>query len=152
MRHQASVLAGALLLLAGCETLETMPETGRAAVPSYADAPTPPPSLQGSYHIVRRGETLWGVARAYGLQASQLAAINRMSSGTPLRVGQRLLIPLPPPSSGVGTAGRVPSITGTVAGLNRSGRFIFSPTNPRTRLTAARKACIPYQGMYGERS
>jgi murein DD-endopeptidase MepM/ murein hydrolase activator NlpD len=53
------------------------------------------PSLHGSYHQVRRGETLWRIARSYGLDVRALAAANRLPSMGHLEAGQQLFIPLP---------------------------------------------------------
>ena len=85
-----------LLVLAGCETI---PEADTTPMGTRSYAPPPSvsaaPSLSGSYHTVRRGETLWRIARSYGLEVHQLAAANRLSDSGHLRVGQRLFIPLP---------------------------------------------------------
>ena len=80
------------MLLSGCATVpvdEPMMPTAHAAIPP----------LQGSYHAVQRGETMWRIARAYGLDADALASANRLTSASPLRVGQRLFIPLPAESA-----------------------------------------------------
>ena len=79
-----------LLLLAGCST----PPERYAAPPQQAI-----PSLSGSYHRVQRGETLWRIARSYGLDVKTLAGANRLPSASHLRVGQQLFIPLPAESS-----------------------------------------------------
>jgi murein DD-endopeptidase MepM/ murein hydrolase activator NlpD len=57
------------------------------------------PAGSGSYHTVRRGETLWRIATSYGLTTYQLAAANGLSSKGQLRIGQRLFVPLPQESS-----------------------------------------------------
>jgi membrane-bound lytic murein transglycosylase D len=44
-------------------------------------------------HIVRKGETLGGVAEKYGVSVSSLISINNLSSAHLLKVGQHLLIP-----------------------------------------------------------
>ena len=54
--------------------------------------------LQGSYHEVRPGETLWRIARSYGLDIQTLRSVNRLPHTTQLAVGQRLFLPLPPES------------------------------------------------------
>ncbi len=84
------VLIGAVLLvcLAGCETVQ---ETGSASRPPRPAAP----ALQGSHHVVQRGETLWRIARSYGLDVGTLARENRLRDTSLLRVGQRLFIPVP---------------------------------------------------------
>ena len=72
-------------LVAGCET-----------VPSYGGGTTvQAPALQGSYHIVRRGETLWRIARSYGVNMDALAAANRVTNTNQIGTGQKLFIPLP---------------------------------------------------------
>ena len=77
--------AMALLVLAGCETVPTY--KGRTTVQT--------PALPGSYHIVRRGETIWRIARSYGLDVDALAAANRLANTNRIGVGQKLFIPLP---------------------------------------------------------
>ena len=58
------------------------------------------PRLQGSYHIVQRGETLWRIAHSYGLDPNALASANRLPSTTSVSAGQRLFIPLPTERAG----------------------------------------------------
>jgi membrane-bound lytic murein transglycosylase D len=50
-------------------------------------------SGKGSRHVVRRGDTLWKIARKYGVSVKQLARRNRMRSGQTLRTGRVLQIP-----------------------------------------------------------
>ena len=75
-----------VLLIAGCAT----PGAGPMSPPRQAI-----PTLQGSYHQVQPGETLWRIAHDYGLNPIALASVNRLPSSTALRVGQQLFIPLP---------------------------------------------------------
>ncbi|MBI3321814.1 MAG: peptidoglycan DD-metalloendopeptidase family protein [Candidatus Omnitrophica bacterium] len=65
----------------------------------YRTAPQALPTLQGSYHRVRLGETLWRIARSYGLDPQTLAAANRLPDAATLAVGQQLFIPLPKESN-----------------------------------------------------
>lgn len=44
-------------------------------------------------HRVDRGETLWAIARRYGISIDALRQLNRLDLGQALRVGQRLLLP-----------------------------------------------------------
>ncbi|MEW6062030.1 MAG: LysM peptidoglycan-binding domain-containing protein [Bacteroidota bacterium] len=45
-------------------------------------------------HNVRRGETIGTIARKYGVQASVLFEVNKISRRTKLRIGQTLVIPI----------------------------------------------------------
>ncbi len=49
--------------------------------------------LRGVIHTVGKGETLWRIAKTYGLKLSYLARANRIKDPHKLRVGQRLFIP-----------------------------------------------------------
>jgi hypothetical protein len=49
-------------------------------------------SCHGIYHVVRRGETLYSIARRYGTTAYRIAVCNGLSSYT-VYVGQTLLVP-----------------------------------------------------------
>jgi murein DD-endopeptidase MepM/ murein hydrolase activator NlpD len=82
------------MVLAGCETI---PEAKLASPPARYPVPPSQPlsSLSGSSYTVRPGDTLWRIARSYGLSVPQLAAANRMSGSSHLRVGQKLFLPLP---------------------------------------------------------
>lgn len=79
------------LVAGGCAT------SPQRYLPSYAQpavAPAPV-ALHGSYHEVQRGETIWRIARAYGLEVGTLTAANQLRDPRALEVGQRLFIPLP---------------------------------------------------------
>ena len=47
----------------------------------------------GSRHVVRRGESLWSIAKAHGITVDQLARSNNMTPREPLRSGRVLRIP-----------------------------------------------------------
>ena len=53
---------------------------------------TPPPATLG--HVVRPGHTLWSIAREHGVPIEALLRANGLTPKSPLRVGQRLSIPL----------------------------------------------------------
>ena len=79
-------IVGLGLSLASCATNQV----------NHVAAPRPAlPTLQGSYHQVQSGETLWRIAHTYGLNPHTLAAANRLPSVSALTVGQQLFIPLP---------------------------------------------------------
>lgn len=65
---------------------------GVAVVASGVSAPADPASDR--VHSVARGETLYALARRYGVAVGALVAANHLASErVPLRVGQRLVIP-----------------------------------------------------------
>jgi murein DD-endopeptidase MepM/ murein hydrolase activator NlpD len=55
--------------------------------------PAPKATYPGAYHEVKQGQTLWGIAQAYGLDVRTLARVNHMSDTTTLYVGQKLYVP-----------------------------------------------------------
>jgi lipoprotein NlpD len=75
------------VLAAACVTPQPEPVGVRLS------APHPEPELISVRHVVRPGQNLYRIARAYGLSADDLAAANGISDPASLRVGQELLIP-----------------------------------------------------------
>lgn len=49
-------------------------------------------STRTTVHIVRRGETLWGIARRHGVSVSTLAAWNGLATGSTLAPGRKLVV------------------------------------------------------------
>ena len=47
----------------------------------------------GVYHEVRQGQTLWSIARVYGVDVRTLAQVNQISDTAVLHVGQKLYVP-----------------------------------------------------------
>jgi LysM repeat protein len=62
----------------------------------------------GTYHRVRRGDTLYSLGRLYGTSASAIAAANNLANPNLIYVGQLLYIPTywspPPVSPDIGTS------------------------------------------------
>jgi len=50
-------------------------------------------STQGVFHRVEAGQTLWRIARVYGLSEEELRQVNDIDDPTEIRVGQALFIP-----------------------------------------------------------
>ncbi len=67
-----------LLFVAGCASQTT------------TSLPKRPP---GIYHLVRPGETLYRIGKAYDVAYTELARVNGIKDANQIRVGQRLLIP-----------------------------------------------------------
>src|SRR4051794_33242732 len=80
--------------------LNILPQFGMCAVlnvslVSVASAagtakPTPEPS-----HVVRRGDTIGGIARRYGVSIEALRAANGLARGEGIQAGQTLTLPAP---------------------------------------------------------
>jgi membrane-bound lytic murein transglycosylase D len=68
---------------------ERLPPAGRATAPAGASSA----AAAARSHKVKPGETLWGVARRYGVTVPALAAENGMTSKSQLVAGSRLKIP-----------------------------------------------------------
>ncbi len=68
--------------LAGCSTFRSSP-------------PASPPSRPGSniYHVVKPGENLFRIGKAYDVSFDDLAKANRLKDARQIYVGQKLLIP-----------------------------------------------------------
>ncbi|MBI5183137.1 MAG: LysM peptidoglycan-binding domain-containing protein, partial [Nitrospinae bacterium] len=48
---------------------------------------------KGVYHTVERGQTVWRIAKTYGVDIRPLIRVNHLSDTKDLKVGQRLFIP-----------------------------------------------------------
>jgi len=82
-----------------------LPETGPVVAWREPDAPaTPEPSLsalgaepeatpEGGLYTVRRGDTLWSIARRFGTTQRELAHANDLTSKSRIQAGQTLRIP-----------------------------------------------------------
>ena len=56
-------------------------------------APAPPVAKGGIYHVVKAGETLYRIGRAYDVNYAELARVNRLRDPNQIHVGQKLFIP-----------------------------------------------------------
>jgi len=74
--------------------------TASAHSTSSGPSASPPPpkkaaSEVGYEHIVKKGETLFAIAKAYGIPAIAIAKANGLKETSPLKAGQTLFIPKP---------------------------------------------------------
>lgn len=65
--------------------------TGEAEAEAAQQPPAPRPGQTRTHRVVA-GETLWGIARRYGVTPDRIRAANRMDDET-VRIGQTLVIP-----------------------------------------------------------
>lgn len=56
-------------------------------------SPSPVAKGDGVYHVVRRGENLYRIGKAYGVSHSDLARANNIEDAGRLEVGQRIFVP-----------------------------------------------------------
>ncbi|VWC67519.1 peptidase M23 [Burkholderia lata] len=122
----------AVLVMAGCASTQSLPPSDTlagssspssqpAAVPS-ADTPPPAPILVAQKYVVKRGDTLTGIASANGCSVADLRTWNKLGAKGRLRMGQVLRIvkqqPLPPPGA-AGTQVAASSAAGNGASGNQ---------------------------------
>jgi lipoprotein NlpD len=76
-RRARPLLVFVLLLAGGCASQTTISK----------------PRLNGVYHTVTAGETLFRIGKAYGTSYQELARVNGIKDAAQIRVGQRIFIP-----------------------------------------------------------
>jgi LysM repeat protein len=87
------------LFLAGCAEMDTqdenpaMVETTVSPMDNSQVVPPPPPVVE--YHIVKRGDTVFNIAKRYGRNVAQITAWNRVKHNR-IRLGQKLRVAPPP--------------------------------------------------------
>lgn len=86
--RRAGVSVKSLARANGMRTTSTLRAGRVIRIPGAVSSPG-----KGPRHVVRSGDTLWKIARKYGVSVSQLARRNRMRSGQTLRTGRVLQIP-----------------------------------------------------------
>ncbi len=167
------VWAGAALLsaLAGCASVPP-----GDATPLEGDLnPYRPPryawsaEFGGAYHVVTRGQTLWRIARAYGVDLELLQWTNDLDDPSLLSAGRRLFIPgaretlevepyrpgesAPPVEALVSLSWPLPSVPVSLFGPREKGvhRGIDLPVPEGTPVEAAASGRVVYsgQGMSG---
>ncbi|NBB70475.1 MAG: LysM peptidoglycan-binding domain-containing protein [Alphaproteobacteria bacterium] len=92
-----ALLAAALAACGGPEP--AAPPTTRAAPPPEPSHRAPRPIPPSGVHRVVRGETLSGIAAAYGLDAAALGRANGILDGDRLEAGERLALRWEEPST-----------------------------------------------------
>ena len=81
-------LVAALVL--GCATA---PPPRPPPVPLTSAEPHVEPDLIGSLHLVKKGETVYRIARTYGIEVRDLMEVNDLADPRQLEVGRELFIP-----------------------------------------------------------
>jgi len=84
------------LLISGCATAPSTPPPVRSIPPVSVPIVTPPPAeVEGFYYEIKKGDTIWRLARKYGLSIDQIAQVNNLASASRIAVGQKIFIPWP---------------------------------------------------------
>ncbi len=109
-----ALLVAASLFLAGCSSHR---HTGTLSEPSAT-------STKAVIHVVQAGQTLWRIARAYGVSEDAIAEANSLGDHTQIRVGQGLRIP------GATQVLDVPPAPGLAGDASKPGEVAPSPPQP----------------------
>ena len=89
-KQQEDLASGPVKSLAEkVEMLEKRP-TENPKPPASPKVQATPPAKR--YHKVKKGETLYGIAKRYGLSVDELRQINKLSSKPTLDAGQKLIV------------------------------------------------------------
>ena len=104
MRRPAAVAAALALALAACPAPRTAVRPSPSALPvEVRDGARP---VKGVVHVVQPGETLWRIARAYGITPDDLMETNGIADARAVPAGMELFVPgathlvaVPPPPS-----------------------------------------------------
>ncbi len=81
--------AAALVLLAGCASAPKPPP-----IPLAASAePHVEPDLVGATHVVKKGETIYRIARTYGVEPRDLMEVNDLADPRLLKPGMEIFVP-----------------------------------------------------------
>ena len=88
MRRKMMVLFSVLVV----SLLITAPVAAAPAT-TTSSAPAPATLSAATYHVVRRGETLFSIGRRYGVSPWAIAAANHLANPNRIYAGQCLYIP-----------------------------------------------------------
>ena len=83
-----TVICSLLTVLSGCATVEVASRQAVLSVPQKTIQPS-----QGLYHRVQKGQTLWRIARIYGVSIEEILKANAIADSTLIASGQSILVP-----------------------------------------------------------
>lgn len=72
---------------------ETLLPDEAAAKNDTADVPAEQPVVKATTHLVREGDTLFRIARTYGVSFSELLRVNGFTDASVIRIGQTIRLP-----------------------------------------------------------
>jgi LysM repeat protein len=101
----------------------------KTAFPPFKAAPA-----KSVEHTVGNGESFWTIARKYGVDMKELAAVNKLPIDKPLKVGTKLMIP---------AGGTVPSASGAISAPAASAS---APVSSKKSSASPKAASVPAAG------
>ena len=140
-------ICSVVLLSMGCRH-SALTVSERKTVPSVPDSKGEYP---GVYHEVKPGQTLWSIARTYGVDVQTLARVNQISDPNVLYVGQRLYVPGATPQHDIEALKPSPRVKSLAEILRPAAGLSAAKTAPTVvaaQETALRKIALiwPVQG------
>ncbi|BDG04415.1 LysM peptidoglycan-binding domain-containing M23 family metallopeptidase [Anaeromyxobacter oryzae] len=142
MNRPAAAIAAALLVLACAPVAPLRPASRVLPIPLSPDPGHDEPALVGVVHVVQRGETVWRIARAYGIDPRDLMETNGIADPRAVAAGAELFVPgaagvvtVPPADAATATARATatppPSIAAALdAAADRGGPPADPPADP----------------------
>ena len=130
-----------ILAVSGCSYVDNRDVGNRAPgkTPSWA------PKKAGIYHVVKKGENLYRIGKAYGIDHVTLTRINRVADAQDVRIGRRLFIPgatrrlpvqiITPIKTAPKTSGRPKTSARTKVATKKNSRTRAAPSRAKTRVT-----------------
>jgi lipoprotein NlpD len=93
---RGGLIALLLLTLAGCASHAPAPVAdGRSATRIEGAGPAKPAAPAGKMYTVKKGDTLYSIAREQGVDTRDLSAWNNLDSNKRITIGQQLLVSAP---------------------------------------------------------
>jgi murein DD-endopeptidase MepM/ murein hydrolase activator NlpD len=100
----------------------------RLAIPALGTAAARPPvrpATTTTAHVVRPGETLWGIAQRYGARVEDIMAMNDLGHSDWIKPGQRIVVSLPRHRQVAAQARQSAPVTASVQALRASAGFLW---------------------------
>lgn len=88
-----SIFPGQVLMIDAVEVESTVEITSTEVPINVISGDDSLPTISGNIHVVQQGETLFRIAKGYGLSTQELAQANAISDPTVIYAGQQLVIP-----------------------------------------------------------
>jgi LysM repeat protein len=72
--------------------LETQSTSSQTTKKSSTESPKQSKAVKKRYHEVKKGETLYRIAKQYGITVDELRRLNKLPPNQPIEIGQKLLV------------------------------------------------------------